>query len=336
MTNFHLSILKWYRQNGRKLPWRETNDPYLIWLSEIILQQTRVEQGKAYYLKFVEHYPTVVDLANASEHDVLLDWQGLGYYSRARNLHAAAKFIASELNGVFPASFDKILQLKGVGTYTASAISSFAFNEKKAVVDGNVYRVLSRLFDVEESIDSNVGKKLFQELADQLISDKNPGEHNQAMMELGALICKPTNPLCIECPLKDNCLSRERKTIETRPVKVKKTKVRDRHFHYLIFEKEDEIIIEKRIEKDIWKNLFQFPLVETNSFKNETGLEEIHQSHTIKHILSHQHIHTVFHHFLGFPSDCNEKWLVINKKELSSYPFPRLIDKYLSQKFGAN
>lgn len=331
MNDFHLLIAKWYRQNGRNLPWRETTNPYFIWLSEIILQQTRVDQGMNYYHRFVTNYPTVSDLARATEQQVLNDWQGLGYYSRARNLHSAAKYITTELNGNFPESHEQILRLKGVGTYTAAAISSFAFNEKKAVVDGNVYRVLSRVFDISTPIDSTEGKKEFQQLADELISEKSPGEHNQAIMELGALICKPTNPNCEDCPVNLYCFALKNNSVQARPVKTKKTKVRDRYFHFLIFETENQIIIEQRTEKDIWQNMYQFPLLEDEATLFKIELEKTYESKPIKHVLSHQHIYATFHHFKGFPKQLKKSWKLIERSNLDDYPFPRLIDKYLSE-----
>ena len=250
MSDFSLLITDWYRLNYRNLPWRETKDPYLIWISEIILQQTRVDQGKNYYEKFKRNYPTVHDLARASEQEVLRDWQGLGYYSRARNLHASAQEISTKMKGHFPTCYDDIIKLKGVGSYTAAAISSIAFNEKQAVVDGNVYRVLSRVFDIETPIDSSTGKKQFQKLADELIIDEYPGEHNQAVMELGALICKPKSPECNICPLNGKCLALSNKTIDQRPIKVKKVKTRERYFQFLIFSNGESTVIEKRDDKD--------------------------------------------------------------------------------------
>ena len=244
MHDFSLLIADWYRQNKRDLPWRKTKDPYLIWLSEIILQQTRIEQGLRYFDTFKQNYPTIHDLAEANEQQVLNDWQGLGYYSRARNLHATAKYVSIELNGRFPQTHDEIIKLKGVGPYTAAAISSFAFNESKAVVDGNVYRFISRLFDIDQAIDSTQGKKRFQEIADQLIQEVNPSIHNQAMMEMGSLVCKPT-PLCGQCPVSHKCLALEAKTVRDRPVKEQKTKsftrqnqnLESRGKHFLILKK---------------------------------------------------------------------------------------------------
>jgi len=338
MTDFHLLITDWYRLNKRELPWRFTNDPYKIWLSEIILQQTRVDQGLNYYLKFIKNYPTVFDLASADEQQVLKDWQGLGYYSRARNLHSTAKSIVNDFNGVFPSNYLQIIKLKGVGEYTAAAIASFAFNESRAVVDGNVYRVLSRYFDIDLPIDSTSGKKYFSELANELIHPTNPADHNQAIMELGALVCKPAQPSCPTCPLNSSCKALENQNISIRPVKVKKTKVRNRYFSFLVFENADELIIEKRTGKDIWSNLFQFPLFETEeparveAIISVTGTEPDFYSEEIIHILSHQRLHARFYHFEQLPSKLNQGWIKIKKVELDNYPLPRLIDRYLENR----
>jgi A/G-specific adenine glycosylase len=335
MTDFHLLITDWYRLNKRELPWRLTNDPYKIWLSEIILQQTRVDQGLNYYLKFTKHYPSIYDLASADEQQVLRDWQGLGYYSRARNLHFTAKSIVKDLNGQFPSTFDEIIKLKGIGEYTAAAIASFSFNETKAVVDGNVYRVLSRFFDIDLAIDSTTGKKYFSELAQELINSNNPANHNQAIMELGALVCKPMQPNCLECPLNESCKALSQNTITLRPVKEKKTKVRNRYFSFLVFELTEEIIIEQRIGKDIWTNLYQFPLIETSKtttiveIKSLTGLTPNFCSDEIIHILSHQRLHAKFYHFYQIPTVLENEWIKIKKSELDDYPLPRLIDRYL-------
>ena len=333
MSDFSLLIREWYRPNKRNLPWRNSDNPYFIWLSEIIMQQTRVEQGLSYYNKFISNYPTVQDLANASEEDILNDWQGLGYYSRARNLHAAAKFICNELNGEFPNNYESILQLKGIGQYTASAISSFAFGECKAVVDGNVYRLLSRVFDIDTPIDSTIGKKKFQQLADELIDCKRAGEHNQAIMEVGAMICSPNNPLCMECPLNELCLAKEKGTISQRPVKSKKVKVRKRNFHFLIYQSEGKTVIEKRTASDIWKNMYQFPLIEVdNTDKNDYSKpwkDASFQSEKITHILSHQKIIAVFHHINHLPEQLNSNQQIILQENIQDYPLPRLIDKYL-------
>ncbi|HIP31167.1 MAG TPA: A/G-specific adenine glycosylase [Crocinitomicaceae bacterium] len=334
MSDFSLSIQAWYRQNKRDLPWRNTSDPYFIWLSEIIMQQTRVEQGRGYYLKFRNHYPTVQDLATAEEQEVLNDWQGLGYYSRARNLHFSAKYICDDLNGVFPPTFEEILTLKGVGQYTAAAISSFAYNECQAVVDGNVYRLLSRVFDIDLAIDSTEGKKYFQQLAQELIDCTSPGEHNQAIMEVGAMICKPSNPNCEECPLQEKCLAFSNNTIPLRPVKTKKIKVRKRYFHFLIYKNDGQLLIEQRIEKDIWKNMYQFPLIETKELVTKEDAQvwsnQKLESKQIKHILSHQRIIAIFHHFDSIPEFLKKKYTLIKIDEIQDYPLPRIIDKYLN------
>lgn len=338
MTDFSPLIIEWYRLNQRSLPWRETSNPYFIWISEIILQQTRVDQGMSYYFKFIKNYPTVFDLAAASEQAVLNDWQGLGYYSRARNLHATSKIIADDLEGKFPENYNEILKLKGVGPYTAAAIASFAFDEHVAVVDGNVYRVLSRFYDINEAIDSTLGKKMFQELADTLVPMNNSAEFNQAIMEFGALQCVPVNPNCVSCPINASCLAYNSGTVSIRPVKTKKTKITKRYFHYFIFENQQGIVLQKRNEKDIWQHLFQFPLHESAQPISEVEILEIISreyqliptiiSKESKHILSHQHIFAKFYHFDDIPNQFLDQ--VIGKIELSEYPLPRLIDRYLS------
>src|ERR1051325_11203457 len=261
--DFSAGIAAWYKANKRDLPWRNVRDPYLIWLSEIILQQTRVEQGLPYYFRFAEKYPTVHHLAKAKEAEVMKLWQGLGYYSRARNLHAAAKHIAFELNGKFPATFHEVLRLKGVGTYTAAAIASFAYGEAQAVVDGNVYRLLSRYFGIKAPIDSTKGKKQFLELASSLLDRKDPGTHNQAIMEFGARQCVPKNPSCGTCPLGNSCFARAKKKVNMLPVKEKKTKISERHFHYFLVRHRGYVWINHRSGKDIWKGLYDLPLIES-------------------------------------------------------------------------
>lgn len=334
MREFSLLIGDWYRLNGRKLPWRETTDPYRIWLSEVILQQTRVEQGMSYYHTFVEHYPTVLDLANAREQDVLNDWQGLGYYSRARNLHAAAQFIRDELQGKFPDNYHDLRALKGVGDYTAAAIASIAYKEAKAVVDGNVYRLLSRCFDLDTPIDTGKGKREFQLLADELLNPRDPGNHNQAMMELGATICTP-KASCEQCPLRVLCLAYARNTVAGRPVKSRRTAVRDRYFHFLIYQKDGSTWLEQRKTKDIWQHLYQFPLLEQTD-ENASAVEEVlrtahAQSEEIIHLLSHQRIHARFYRIHAAPDSPGENWLHVPNLDLQEYPIPRLIDRYLEK-----
>lgn len=340
MLEFSRVLRDWYSVQKRDLPWRNTDDPYKIWLSEIILQQTRVDQGIAYYFKFIDKYPTVLALANADEMEVLNLWQGLGYYSRARNLHASAKLIASKLNGEFPQNYQEILQLKGVGSYTAAAIASFAYGEKIAVVDGNVYRVLSRIFGIETPIDSTNGKKQFAELAQELISDEQPGIHNQAIMEFGALQCVPQNPDCEQCVFNSKCFAFEKKTIKTLPVKSKKIAVKKRFFHYLIFKWENKIILQKRSSNDIWAHLYEFPLIETSEsnkpliFADYKMKEPRFSSEIVKHILSHQHLFVQFHVFDCKPQKTEQNWLEIELDEFENYPIPRVIDRFLPQLFS--
>lgn len=308
---FSNTLTAWYLQNKRDLPWRNTTNPYPIWLSEIMLQQTRVAQGLPYFLNFIDKFPTVFDLANATEETVLKNWQGLGYYSRARNLHATAKYIAFECNGQFPNTFIELQKLKGVGEYTAAAIASFSFNEVVPVVDGNVYRVLARYFDIETDIVSNLAKKEFFELASELISKKNPALFNQAIMEFGALQCVPKNPNCSVCVFNSSCAALQKKKVAALPVKLKKTKIAKRYLNYIVTADEFENTeVQKRTDKGIWQNLYEFPFIETekeasfeifvaalkNDFFKENNIlsiEEINQK-SILHKLSHQHLNIKF------------------------------------------
>lgn len=345
MHPISIKLAKWYKQNKRDLPWRNTSNPYFIWLSEIIMQQTQVAQGLSYYLKFVETFPTVVDLANASEDLVLKNWQGLGYYSRARNLHASAKLIRDKYKGVFPNTYDAIKELKGVGDYTTAAIASIAYDLPYAVVDGNVYRVLSRLFDIHTPINSGQGKKEFQLIADELLDKKNPAQHNNAMMEFGALYCKPSNPKCDDCVLQGNCMSFQRQTTNLLPVKTKTVKIKNRYFNYIIFNYKNWMYLSKRTEKDIWQNLFEFYLIESNAllmpadlFK-EKVLKDLKKEVVItsrvelkKHILSHQHIYAVFYEVELKTPIIHKSLLKIKKTELGNYALPQLINKYLEMK----
>jgi A/G-specific adenine glycosylase len=336
------TLIQWYKINKRDLPWRNTTDPYKIWLSEIILQQTQVIQGLSYYLKFVEHFPTVKDLAKAPEDLVMRLWQGLGYYSRARNLHAAAKHIQEVHSGVFPKAYDDIKSLKGVGDYTAAAIASFAYQLPHAVVDGNVYRVLSRLFDCHTLINSSQGKKEFQAIADELLHIKKPDVHNSAIMEFGALFCKPQNPRCDECPLQSYCLAFQNQTVSLLPVKNNTLKVKTRFFNYIILNDKDSVYITKRTEKDIWQNLYEFYLIESLKpldleivLANE-NLKKITKAFVFKketkvskHILSHQHIHAVFYELDVEGKITDKRFKKVKRTELTSYGFPQLINKYL-------
>jgi A/G-specific adenine glycosylase len=334
MSLFSNHLALWYQKNKRDLPWRNTNNPYHIWLSEVILQQTRVDQGLPYFQRFKQHYPTIQDLANANEQAILNDWQGLGYYSRARNLHKTAKLI-SEL-GAFPENYADLLQLKGIGPYTAAALASFAFKEKKAVVDGNVYRVLSRYFGVEIPIDSTQGKKYFQELADNLIPDSNPDLHNQAIMEFGALQCVPKNPNCQVCPLIETCEAYRTNKIQELPIKSKKTKVKNRFFHYHIkFDGDGKFEFKQRINKDIWQGLYEFNLMELeneNEFLKSNSSHFEYVSKTYTHILSHQRIQSIF--FISKSPNKNESTSNLTTlNEIPNYPIPRLIEKFLEEHY---
>ncbi|MDX1652165.1 MAG: A/G-specific adenine glycosylase [Brumimicrobium sp.] len=342
MDDFALSIRFWYRQNSRKLPWRETSDPYFIWLSEIILQQTRVDQGRSYYEKFVRNFPTVEDLAAADEQDVLNLWQGLGYYSRARNLHFAAKQIMNDYKGQFPSDFENIKKLRGVGDYTAAAIASFAFRLPHAVVDGNVYRVLARYYAESTPIDSSAGQKLFREYAQQLLSQDSPDEFNQAIMELGALVCTPSKPSCETCPISENCMAFRRSEQNFYPVKKNKTRVTEKFFNYFLPQGR-EIQIEQRTGKGIWQNLYQFPLIESDieldhDQANKASLEKwntntIEKKASYTHLLSHQKINA--HFWLTEKRITNKgnerEYLTLDLDDIHDYPIPRLIERFLEE-----
>lgn len=336
------TLIGWYLENKRELPWRDITDPYRIWISEIILQQTRVNQGMSYYLRFVERFPDVKSLAAAEEDEVLKYWQGLGYYSRARNLHKTSQIIAEKFNGIFPKKHSDILQLKGIGEYTAAAISSFAYNQPFAVVDGNVYRVLSRIFGVETPVDSTNGKKEFALLAQKLLDENEPALHNQAIMEFGALQCVPVQPDCEHCPLKSVCEAYKLGLVANLPVKATKTKVRERFFNYFYIEYQDKIFIQKRTGKDIWQNLFEFPLVESDRlletneivdnelFASLCNIEVSSVTSTFKHILSHQRIFARF--FIVHISEKNDFFnnlIEIRKDELENFAVSRLTSLFL-------
>lgn len=341
---FSNSLTAWYLQNKRDLPWRNTTNPYKIWLSEIILQQTRVSQGLPYFLKFIERFPTVFDLANASEEEVLKLWQGLGYYSRARNLHTTAKIIANDYAGNFPNNFKELLKLKGVGDYTAAAIASFSFNEIIPVVDGNVYRVLSRYFDIETNIALPKTKKEFFELASELISKENPALFNQSIMEFGALQCVPQNPDCSKCVLNSSCLALQKKKVHQLPVKIKTLKITHRFLNYIIVEDDDQkTIISKRDKKGIWHNLYEFPLIETDNEVdikfisekvNETlfkenkiiSISEINENEVL-HKLSHQTLHIKF--WKVFVEGQISNGVCYN--ELIKFPFPIAIHNFIEK-----
>jgi len=338
---FSNKLVSWYQNNKRDLPWRNTVNPYHIWLSEIILQQTRVLQGTPYYLTFLKAFPTIEDLANASEDKVLKMWQGLGYYSRARNLHFTAKDIVNNFGGEFPKDHNKVLKLKGIGVYTAAAITSFAFDMPYAVVDGNVIRVLSRVFGVSIPFDTSEGKKQFQQLAQELLIEKEAAIYNQAIMEFGALQCKPKSPDCSSCPMQDFCVAYTTNSVAELPVKSKKIKVKERFLHYLLIEQEDHVFLGKR-KSGIWTGLYEFPFLEFPIKMDEkqvmqsdvwsriflNSISEVKSvSSEFIHILSHQKIHAQFWHIKA--SDVVlEEYELIPKNSLMEFPVSRLTEKY--------
>ncbi|MFO0356532.1 MAG: A/G-specific adenine glycosylase [Sphingobacteriaceae bacterium] len=343
-TFFGNTLIKWYKIHKRDLPWRETKDPYKIWLSEIILQQTQVAQGLAYYYKFIDAYPTVKDLAAASQDDVLKNWQGLGYYSRARNLHETAKKIVHDHKGKFPNTYSNIISLKGIGAYTAAAIASFSYDLPHAVVDGNVYRVLSRVFGIETPINSTNGKVQFQQLADELLIKKQAAIYNQAIMEFGSQQCKPVNPNCEECVLQTKCFAFANDQLNKLPVKLNKTKIKNRYFNYFYIEdKNKTVFINQRKGKDIWEGLFELYLVES---LKEADLKQLLQNKDLKkiignayaiapetkqfkHILSHQHLHTTFYK-IKLKTTLPKNTGKIPTSKLHELAWPRLIDKFLN------
>jgi A/G-specific adenine glycosylase len=345
--DFVNQLINWYHQNKRDLPWRRTVDPYCIWLSEIILQQTRVAQGLPYYLKFVEAFPTVFDLAKASESSVLRLWQGLGYYSRARNLHTCAKTIVNDYNGIFPNTYQGLLSLKGIGKYTAAAISSICHGEAKAVVDGNVYRVLSRVYGIDDDISSTSGVKRFEKLANDIIDNKRPSDYNQAIMEFGALQCVPKNPDCSKCPLLLECYAFKNNQQQQLPVKLKKVKVKKRYFNYFVIRANQKIYLNPRGPKDVWQGLYDFGLIESKSsvsieeimdslpkeFVSEITIEE--ESKIFKHVLTHQRIFATFYTLTIANEAVISKVELFktlkpyNVKEIKELPKPILINNFL-------
>ena len=346
MMDFSKYLKLWYLQNKRDLPWRQTKDPFKIWLSEIILQQTRVDQGLAYFLRFINAYANVEHLANADEEEVLKLWQGLGYYSRARNLHFSAQYIMEHFNGKFPSTYNEIIQLKGVGDYTASAIASICFNEPTAVVDGNVYRVLARYFGIKTAINSTKGIKEFKALAQEVLLEEDPGTFNQAIMEYGARLCVPQNPNCESCGLKNSCYAYLKGEVKSLPYKEKKIKIKKRYFNYLVIHtKNDSTELEKRT-KGIWTGLYQFPLIETSKEINYQELMEHSEflsrfqqmdTHTKEyttsekpHKLSHQHIFSKF----WFVEVAKYPHANIYWKEVFDFPVPILIDNFLQEYYS--
>lgn len=339
-------LTAWYAREGRDLPWRRTRDPYRIWLSEVILQQTRVAQGMDYYLRFIDRFPDVRKLAAASVDEVLKLWQGLGYYSRARNLHAAARQVVERFDGLFPATYDGVRSLRGVGDYTAAAVCSAAYDAPYAVLDGNVFRVLARLFDLETPVDTTAGRRAFAELAQSLLDKEQPGLYNQAIMDFGALQCTPAQPRCDDCPLAKSCLALAAGTVGMRPVKRGKTKVRDRWLNYLHVTSGERTLLCRREANDIWQGLYEFPLIETPrpvDFRELCGMELfsdwlggapwqlVHSVSMPKHQLSHQSLHAVFHRIKTPALTPKAEARAVPTAALGDYAVPRLIDRYLER-----
>ncbi|RLD68787.1 MAG: A/G-specific adenine glycosylase [Bacteroidetes bacterium] len=338
-------IISWYLKNKRELPWRQTKNPYLIWVSEIMLQQTRVKQAMGYFYHFVARFPDLNTLANAEEKEVLKYWQGLGYYTRARNLHYSAQYIVNELNGLFPDKYSTIIKLKGVGEYTAAAIASFAFGEKIPAIDGNVFRVLSRIFNENLAINTGTGKRAFKKIAEALIENFKADEYNQAMMEFGAIICKPSNPLCSQCPVVVSCLAYHKGNISELPVKKKTGKLKKRYLNYLFIKCGKKTLIKERNQKDIWRGLYEFPLIETKSniMTEELTLSEqwldivgdnfklLKVFTPVLHRLSHQLLNITF-----YCVEINEfKIASLYEKvfltDLISYPVPKVIENFINE-----
>ncbi len=341
--DFQNKIIDWYKVNKRDLPWRNINNPYYIWLSEVILQQTRVIQGTGYYLNFIEKFPNIKDLALAKEDEVLRIWQGLGYYSRARNLHFTAKEILNKYNGIFPSQYDQVLSLKGVGVYTAAAICSFAFGLPYAVVDGNVIRVLSRFFGIDIGFDTTEGKKRFQNLAQELLPQDTPAIYNQAIMEFGALQCVPKSPNCSACVLQEFCAAYNTGRVKNLPIRSRNKKVKERYLNFLMIHTKNGICIRKRND-GIWKGLYEFPFIEfernipdqeillSSTWKELFSgthpiVEEI--SSTFTHLLSHQKIYAKFWR-IYMETDFNKGFLQVSKEDLFMYPVSRLMQRYIN------
>jgi A/G-specific adenine glycosylase len=339
-------LIKWYLTHKRDLPWRDTHNPYYIWLSEIILQQTRVEQGLPYYIKFITNYPTVQNLAQANDNDVMKLWQGLGYYNRAANMLKTARILAQDYNGEFPKTYNQLIELKGIGPYTAAAIASFAFNEAHAVVDGNVYRVLSRLFAIDEPINGTKGKKIFAELAQDLLNTDAPATHNHAIMELGAVVCKPKQALCGQCVLRLQCEAYKQNKVYDFPVKEKKRKPVARYLNYLyITDDKGNTYLRQRNNDGIWNNLFEFPLVESETEINAEDLlhhpkteallnklpDELVPMFSTKHQLTHQTLYAVFWKVSGkqIKPAANKGFVQVSANDIQTFAVPRLLERFL-------
>jgi A/G-specific adenine glycosylase len=339
------NIIAWYKKKSRKMPWRDTNDPYKIWISEVILQQTQVVTGLKYYEKIISKFSTIRQMAMASEHDLLLLWKGLGYYSRARNMHKTAKIIFEQQNAVFPSNYKDLLLLPGIGDYTASAILSFAFNQSYPCLDGNVYRLLSRIYNIKEPIDVASNKQIFKQILNEWIVNQNPADFNNALMELGATVCKPANPDCLNCPAQHFCLAFKNKNQEKFPVKSKKIKKKIRYFNYFLVEYQSYIYIVQRTNQDIWNNLYELPLIESkdenmfqqvlndvdNQLFNNNALSVLKKLKEVRHSLTHQTLEVQFWNIKcqNKPEFKLKNCLMIKKKDYTKFPMPILVHNFL-------
>ena len=352
IVTFSQALIEWHQVNPRFMPWKNTKDPYKIWLSEIILQQTQVSQGWSYYEKFISHYPTVNDLANATEDMILKDWQGLGYNSRARNLLAAARYIVEKLNGIFPITYDGLLSLKGVGPYTAAAIASFAYDLPHPVIDANVKRVYARFFGIEKPVDDRQTHKAIEEYAKRMLGEHPPAAFNQAIMNFGALQCGPKRPDCLTCPVSYACVAFNTNQQQTIPIRIPKKKRKKRFFHYFVFCQKDQILLRKRVKSDIWQNMYEFPLIEKplsktlslserNDFLQASRIikhKQIFPPKTYKQTLTHRIIHATFYTYelhQAFPEQGIGEYLV-EMKNLSTFAFPKIVRLYLAEQWNIN
>jgi A/G-specific adenine glycosylase len=349
MRNFNKNLIQWHLKHKRLLPWKDKIDVYQVWLSEIMLQQTRVEQGLPYYLKFIEKYPTVNDFANAPIDDILKLWEGLGYYSRARNMHATALNIRDNYNGKFPDTFEGLKKLKGIGDYTAAAIASFAYGLPYAVVDGNVYRVLARYLGQDIPIDTPQGKKYFQQKAQELLNEKEPGAHNQAMMDFGSLVCTPKNPKCEACPFASECVAFSHNWVEKLPKKEKKLPKKERFLHYFVFSDGKNIVLNRRGGNDIWKLLYDFPqcqpqpqpqpphppkggFLSASDVSSIVDIKKLPEPLVFKQTLTHQKITAFFYEINHLRIKQPELYITVSIGDLNKYAFPKIIANYLTNR----
>lgn len=341
--SFIILLLDWYEIHKRQLPWRNTKSPFKVWMSEIILQQTRIKQGLNYYLKFENQFTDIHKLANADEQTILKLWQGLGYYTRARNLHKTAKIISKDFNGEFPNNFKDLKKLPGIGNYTAAAISSICFDEKVPAIDGNAYRVYARLFGLDKDIAQSNAHKFFFDFAQNIMPERNSGDFNQAIMELGAMVCLPQNPNCSECPVSNQCIAYQTGSVNELPVNSKKIKIKNRYFHYffIVHPQANYFLIRKRNFKDVWHNLFDFPMIETKTKTLESSdfdVLKFNKISKVKHILTHQYLHIQFYQVhctvKEFEQFTTSEYLLLSPIEILNTPFPKPIADFLENQFG--